>query len=322
VDTPIRPPPDLNQGENKMTQFEGEIKLIRRELIKAGDNDRTVFDQKALKELAESIRQDGLAQPITVRPILDGEKRYEIVAGERRFRACTLLEMEEIPAIVRELSDDQAASIMLLENLQRVDLNPMEEARAYQKRMQAGWTPKELTEQTKIAPNRIASRLGLLKLIPAAQKLVADGQLPLKFAQLLGPASGEALDNNRQHIALAFLNQRENPSVSEFKILLAELWEEQRQESGALFDLKAFVEQANQGKLKTRFERTWQADDSLPIMPRRQSVSAAFQEYMSTLEQNGRIVEAGVVGRILESMILTGWVAPPQQKENKETMAA
>ena len=154
----------------------------------------------------------------------------------------------------------------------------------------------------------------MLKLIPAAQKLVADGQLALKFAQLLAPASGQVLDANRQYIALGYLNQRENPSLSEFKPVLAELWEEQRLETDTLFNLDGFLQKAKEGKLKTKFMRTWDADDSLPIMPRKQSVSAAFQEYMQTLLEHGRVSEASVVGRVLESMIITGWVAPPAEQ--------
>ena len=146
----------------------GQIQSIKRDLIIPGDNDRTVFDSTALQQLAESIRQDGLTQPITVRPVsfcpqcsrreiqpfacscdTELQARYEIVAGERRFRACSLLGMDEIPAIVRTLDDEQAAAIMLLENIQRVDINPIDEARAYQKRMQLGWSLAKLSEQTK-----------------------------------------------------------------------------------------------------------------------------------------------------------------------------
>ena len=113
--------------------------------IRRGDNDRQAFDQVALEELSESIRAHGLVQPITIRPMPDGH--YQIVAGERRWRACKLLTWHEIPAIVRDLDDEAASAIMLAENIGRKDLNPIEEANAYHRRMdQFGWSvPKWLT---------------------------------------------------------------------------------------------------------------------------------------------------------------------------------
>lgn len=92
--------------------------------IVPGNNDREEFDAVALRELADSIGQHGLAQPITVRPYGQG---FQIVAGERRWRAVQLLGWETIPALVRPLSDEEASAIMLLENIQRAELNPIAE---------------------------------------------------------------------------------------------------------------------------------------------------------------------------------------------------
>ena len=94
-------------------------------------NPRKYFSESALYELAESIRQQGVLQPITVRPIADTD-RYEIVFGERRYRASVIAEMEQIPVIVSELTDDAAEDAAIAENLQREDVTPIEEANAYQ----------------------------------------------------------------------------------------------------------------------------------------------------------------------------------------------
>lgn len=101
--------------------------------VQPGQNDRTVFRPEELEALAASIQADGLIQPITVRPTPGG--RFEIVAGERRYRAIGLLGWETVPAIVRDLTDEQASTIMLLENVHRVDIDPVDEARAYQSRI-------------------------------------------------------------------------------------------------------------------------------------------------------------------------------------------
>ena len=99
------------------------------DLLQRGSNQpRTDFDKEALQELAESIRAQGVLQPVMVRP-LDDSGKYEIIAGERRWRAAQLAGLHEIPAVVRELDDQTAMCIALIENIQREDLNPLEQAR-------------------------------------------------------------------------------------------------------------------------------------------------------------------------------------------------
>src|SRR5215813_13797029 len=108
--------------------------------IVAGNNDRKDFNDERMQALADSIRTNGLAQPITVRPIAD--ERYEIVAGERRFRAVSqILKHKTIPCIVRAMDDEMAAALMLVENTGRQDLTPYEQACAYKARMDVyGWS--------------------------------------------------------------------------------------------------------------------------------------------------------------------------------------
>lgn len=101
-----------------------------------GFNPRKHFDEASLNELADSIRQQGMLQPVTVRPTADNG--YELVFGERRYRAATIVGMQEIPAIISDLSDEEAEEIAITENLQRKDVTPMEEANAYQRLMESG----------------------------------------------------------------------------------------------------------------------------------------------------------------------------------------
>jgi hypothetical protein len=128
-----------------------DVPTVEAALIVPGDNDRQAFEPVALQELADSIAAHGLAQPITVRPIAGG--LYQIVAGERRFRAMQLLGWERVPALVRDLDDRQASAIMLVENLNRVDLNPIDEARAYSKRMtEFSWAVSDIAHFGKLHP--------------------------------------------------------------------------------------------------------------------------------------------------------------------------
>lgn len=202
--------------------------------IRAGDNDRKEFDGQKLKELSASIRDNGLAQPITVRPQGD---LFQIVCGERRFRAVkTILGWEEISCIIRELDDEQASAIMLAENVQRVDLNPMDEAVGYKKRMEAfGWSVKITAVKASVSDTRVRSRLRLLSLVPEAQHLLKHNNLPIGFGEELSP-----LDVNRQRIALRWLNsQARRPSRRVFARYVGELLEQQQQ--ATMFDLSLFA---------------------------------------------------------------------------------
>ena len=123
---------------------------------------RQVFDEKALKELAVSIKEHGVIQPIIVRNI--GNK-YEIIAGERRYKASALAGLTKIPAIVRNLDDKESSKVALLENLQRKNLNPIEEARTYQKILELDqMTQEELAKTMGKSQSAVANKLRLLSL--------------------------------------------------------------------------------------------------------------------------------------------------------------
>jgi len=155
---------------------------------------RQVFDEEAMAELVHSITEVGLLQPIVVRSL--GEDRYELIMGERRWRASTAAGLTDIPAIVRETGDDAMLRDALLENLHRSQLNPLEEAAAYQQLLDDfGCTHEELSTRIGRSRPQISNTLRLLKLSPAVQRRVAAGVLSAGHARaLLGVPDAGAQD--------------------------------------------------------------------------------------------------------------------------------
>lgn len=157
---------------------------------------RTIFDEAALEELAISIREVGLLQPIVVRP--SGRDRYELIMGERRWRASQIAGLTEIPAIVRNTQDDELLRDALIENLQREQLNPLEEAAAYQQLLDDfGATHEQLAQRIGRSRPHITNTLRLLHLPPEVQKRVAAGLISAGHARALlsldDPAAQEHL---------------------------------------------------------------------------------------------------------------------------------
>jgi ParB family transcriptional regulator, chromosome partitioning protein len=157
---------------------------------------RTVFDEEAMNELVESIREVGMLQPIVVRPM--GGARFELVMGERRWRAAQQAQVETIPAIVRETADHELLRDALLENLHRAQLNPLEEAAAYQQMLEDfGCTQEELASRIKRSRPQISNTIRLLRLPPTVQRRVAAGVISAGHARALlaleDPAGQERL---------------------------------------------------------------------------------------------------------------------------------
>ena len=137
---------------------------------------RKNFDSEALSDLADSIRQHGIIQPLTVRRLQSGY--YQIIAGERRWRAARMAGLSEVPAVVIEADDRKAMELAMIENLQREDLNPMEEAEGYQVLMeQYGMTQEEAAQRVGKSRPAVANALRLLKLCPDVRKLVEEGAI-------------------------------------------------------------------------------------------------------------------------------------------------
>lgn len=212
------------------------IAAVALDLIDAGDNDRTFTEATIadLQPLADSMRTLGVLEPIIVRPMptLAG-LRYQLVAGERRTRAARLAGLTTIPAMIRDLSDLEASDIMLVENVNRADLDVVDEATAYQKRMdREGLTATELAARIGLSWQRVATRVRLLKLVPEALHLVRLGQLDQSSALLLAD-----LDANRQRLALAAL--ADGMAIKALNALCRRLANEAAQES--MFDTDSFL---------------------------------------------------------------------------------
>lgn len=175
---PSTVPPSTVPGGSYFTELAGES-------ISANPRQpRSVFDEDALAELVESIREVGLLQPIVVRPL--GSERFELVMGERRWRAARQAGLTRIPAIVRNTEDHELLRDALLENLHRTQLNPLEEAAAYQQMLQDfGCTQDELASRIKRSRPQISNTIRLLRLPAAVQRRVAAGVLSAGHARAL-----------------------------------------------------------------------------------------------------------------------------------------
>lgn len=145
---------------------------------------RTRMDQEALMELAESIKTQGVMQPILVRPV--GGGRHEIIAGERRWRAARIAGLETVPTLVREVPDRQALAVALIENIQRENLNPLEEAAGIQRLIQEfGMTHAQAAEAVGRSRSGVTNLLRLLELAPPVRELLQDGRIDMGHARAL-----------------------------------------------------------------------------------------------------------------------------------------
>jgi len=147
---------------------------------------RRVFDEAGLDELAESLRHRGVLQPLLVRPRADAPDHYEIVAGERRWRAAQRAQVHSVPALVRDLTDRETLEVALVENLQRQDLNPMEEAEGYRRLLdEFSHTQEALADAVGKSRSHVANTLRLLGLPEGVRGLISDGSLTAGHARAL-----------------------------------------------------------------------------------------------------------------------------------------
>ena len=176
-------------GDDVMkTEAQGALTLPITDVESNSSQPRKYFDDAALAELADSIRQHGIIQPLTVRKLSSGY--YQIIAGERRWRAARLAGLSEVPVTVIEADDRKAAELAMIENLQREDLNPMEEAAGYRVLIdQYHMTQEEAANRVGKSRSAVTNVLRLLDLDPAVQKLVESGQLSAGHARALVPLS-------------------------------------------------------------------------------------------------------------------------------------
>ncbi len=164
---------------------------------------RKVFDESALKELSDSIKEHGVFQPIIVKKSIKG---YEIIAGERRVRASKLAGLDKVPAIIRSFTDEQMMEIALLENLQRENLSAIEEANAYKLMIdQLGITQEELALKVGKSRSHITNILGLLRLPQDIQDMVNDSKLTMGHARVLSKFNDE---NQMREMADKIINEK------------------------------------------------------------------------------------------------------------------
>lgn len=170
--------------ENNTDSMVSTSTLNINEITPNKEQPRKTFDETALEELADSIRQHGVLQPLLVRPLTSGG--YQLVAGERRWRASRLAELKEVPVIIKELSDTEAMEIAIIENLQREDLNPIEEAEGLQALIdKCGYTQEQVATSVGKSRPAITNALRLLKLPEEVREMAKDGTISAGHARAL-----------------------------------------------------------------------------------------------------------------------------------------
>lgn len=190
---------DFESVEQKIYESASNEEIVELNLNELRPNPyqpRKIFDEEALNELADSIREHGVFQPIIVKKSIKG---YDIIAGERRFRASKLAGLKKIPAIIRDFTDEQMMEIALLENLQRENLNVIEEAIAYKSMIEhLNLTQDELSKRVGKSRSHVTNILGLLRLPGEVQQMVSDGRITMGHARALSK-----LESNEEIIKLA-----------------------------------------------------------------------------------------------------------------------
>ena len=173
---------------------------------------RRIVEESALEELAHSVRTRGIVQPIVVRPAESGS--FEIVAGERRWRAAQMAGLADVPAVVRECSDREAAAVALIENIQREDLNPIEEAQGYRTLAdEFGLTHQELADAVGRSRSAVSNALRLLDLNDDVRALVEQGELDMGHARALLSLSGAVQSETAAEVVRRDLSARETEKL-------------------------------------------------------------------------------------------------------------
>ncbi|MCT8158574.1 ParB/RepB/Spo0J family partition protein [Pseudoruegeria sp. SHC-113] len=177
---------NLSEGGQEPTKTRADSRLPVEKIRPNPDQPRRTFTPEALSELAESIREKGVIQPLIVRKDPRDPEMFEIVAGERRWRAAQMAQLHELPVLVRELDDTEVLEIAIIENIQRADLNPVEEAAGYRQLMDRfGHTQEKLAEALSKSRSHIANLLRLLSLPDDVLDLLRDGKLTSGHARAL-----------------------------------------------------------------------------------------------------------------------------------------
>jgi ParB family chromosome partitioning protein len=212
---------DQREQESEVLADGGQMKWLPVDILQRGAyQPRIDIDPESLEELADSIRAQGVVQPIVVRPIAT-PGRYEIIAGERRWRASQLAGLHEIPAIIRDVSDQDAMAMALIENIQREQLNPMEEANALQRLIdEFGMTHQLAADAVGRSRTAVSNLIRLLALNADVQRMVENGDMEMGHARALLALEGEHQSSAARTVAGKGLTVRETERL--VKRLLAE----------------------------------------------------------------------------------------------------
>ncbi|MGC4378771.1 nucleoid occlusion protein [Fictibacillus sp. Mic-4] len=244
--------------ETEKNENEEVIQIPVQDIIPNRFQPRTVFIDERIEELSQTIETHGMIQPIVVRTIENG--KYEIIAGERRYRAVQKLGWESIPAIVKEFNDSQTASVALIENLQREELTAIEEAMAYAKLLDIhGLTQESLAQRLGKGQSTIANKLRLLKLPPSIQEALLQKKITERHAR-----------------ALIILK-----SVEKQEQMLKEILEKQLNVKQTEERVKKLIEGEGQAKKKAPQRKSFSKDMRLAINTVRQSVDMVLQSGLS-----------------------------------------
>lgn len=197
---------------------EGALMLKIYEIEPNADQPRKIFDDEALAELSDSIAQHGVIQPLLVRPLTDGG--YQIIAGERRWRAARMAGLEEVPVIVREISESEIMELALVENLQREDLNPIEEAEGLQTLIETyGMTQEEAAKKVGKSRPAVANTMRLLLLPKEVLGLVKESKISAGHARaLLGLSDNEKICQLAKEICSKGLSVRDTERLVKFML--------------------------------------------------------------------------------------------------------
>jgi len=219
---PASPPSPMEPDEEKVppvtaeAEVAGVERIPLRSIVPNSLQPRQIFDPEALEDLAESVRVHGVLQPVMVRPL--GAGRYELVAGERRFRAAEKAGLTEVPAVVRAMTDEESLVIALIENIQREDLNAIEAARGYRQLMdQFHLTQTELARQIGKSQPTVANAMGLLRLPEEIQSSIGLGQISGEHGRLL-----LTIKDDRQRLSVWRATLDQGLSVKEMRYVMAQ----------------------------------------------------------------------------------------------------
>ena len=199
--------------DENLSQKSGSVIVNINEIEPNRNQPRKDFDEQALNELADSIARHGLIQPIVVKPTLDG--RYMIIAGERRWRACRIAEVSEVPVIIKDTDDKTLMEIALIENLQREDLNPVEEALGYKALIEDfALTQEEVATRMGKSRSAVTNALRLLKLTPAELEALRKGVISAGHARALLSVEDVSLRQRMLYAAVEGASVRELEKIA------------------------------------------------------------------------------------------------------------